>query len=293
MSGPYAHITLVHMFAGSKVDAIPDFPEEAKQAYLNYLRFSAFGSISPDYPCFSLSERSWADIMHQVPPGEMNQSAAKKLKNMGGQKKQKCFAWFLGYMAHVATDLTIHPVVQKVASGFPLHSICEIHQDVWIFDRLHIGEIHRANVLSGINGCFSRGNGYELDPDIDAFWSDLLQEVYPAHWNNSRPHFSEWHKSFGLVVDNILSGNMTLFGRHTMDGIYPDRTHINDTYIKKLPVPIDGSQDYNQIFDRAIESTEKLWSDVAKAVFQDNNQLSGNWSLDTGLNQANQLVFWG
>ena len=127
--------------------------------------------------------------------------------------------------AHVATDVTIHPVVQLKSKGDSTqHRLCELNQDAYIWDRLGIGEIGAADHFAGLDGCYS---GLHLDPDVERLWSDMLERTYPAEWRSNRPLVAAWHQAFKLVIDKVVSrGRAIPFGRHLAWGANP-RTRVN------------------------------------------------------------------
>ena len=71
MPAAYAHITMINAVALPKyLDAIPGFPQEAKQAVMQETSFCELGAISPDYLYLALTvnpdQAHWADLMHYV-----------------------------------------------------------------------------------------------------------------------------------------------------------------------------------------------------------------------------------
>lgn len=125
MPGAYAHITLVNMLREPKrLESIKSFPTDAISAILDYFKFCELGAVSPDYPYLALGDsnaKKWADEMHYTRTGSMIHAGVRLLKNMQGESKRKGLAWLLGYSAHVATDVTIHPVVELKVGDYDNH----------------------------------------------------------------------------------------------------------------------------------------------------------------------------
>ncbi len=298
MSGPYAHMTVVNAFTVTRLQGIPGFPNQAMAALLMYQKYAELGSISPDYPFFYPIQKVWADDMHHTETGKMIHEGVPLVAAMNADpnKQKKCFAWLCGYAAHVATDVTVHPVVQLKSKGdSTVHRLCEMHQDAYIWERLGLGEIGATNHFTGLDGCYK---GLSLDPDIEALWSGMLRRTYWDEWEDNEPVYPAWHGAFKLVVERVASqGHAVPFGRHLwvdLGALYPAKSEIDPTYIKGLEVP-GGTLDYDPIFDRAVASTERVWTDIAKGVYQGNNAYLasiGNWVLDTGCDAAGNLVFW-
>ena len=88
------------------------------------------------------------------------------------------------------------------------------------------------------------------------------------------------------------------FARHVAAGlglVYPAEAEVSAEFTRGLTVPT-GQQDYDQVFNAAIRDVGTVWQWVASAVLVgDVPQLvqAGNWDLDTGRDEHDQLVFWG
>lgn len=300
MSGQYAHMVIVNEFTVTRLQRLSGFPPQAIPALLKYQRYAELGSISPDYPFFYPIQKVWADHMHQKDTGKMLHEGVSLVAAMRADphKQRKCFAWLCGYAAHVATDVTIHPVVQLKSKGNSTeHRLCELNQDAYIWDRLGIGEIGVATHFTGLDGCYS---GSHLDQDVERLWSEMLERTYPHEWATNKPLFAAWHQAFKLVIGRVVSqGRAIPLGRHLwtdLGALYPPRSDINPAYIKNLEVPGGGREDYDPIFDRAVAATGRVWTDIAKGVYQGDTTYQtsiGDWNLDTGRDAAGNLVFWG
>jgi hypothetical protein len=309
MPAAYTHITLVNLLREpQRLQQIPGFPRDAIPAVLDYFKYCELGAVSPDYPYLAIGDNGaarWADLMHYEQTVEKIRVGVRHLRELHGEAQRKCLAWLLGYAAHVATDVAIHPVVFLKVGPYGenknAHRICEMQQDAYIFQRLNLGGLGLSEHLrSGIWACHDREDSGRLDREVDALWQTMLQEAHPAEYGTNPPDPSTWRKRFKLVVDDIAEeGNKLLpFARHVAAGlglVYPAESEVAPEFIRGLHVPT-GFQDYDQVFDAAVRDVGTVWRWIASAALgADSPQLAqaGNWDLDTGRDQRGHLVFWG
>ncbi|MBI5891841.1 MAG: zinc dependent phospholipase C family protein [Nitrosomonadales bacterium] len=309
MPGAYAHITLVnHLRLPHILESIPGFDNEAAIALMDHFKFCELGAVSPDYPYLVPMDKracQWADAMHYTNTGGMIRSGIRRLSQMNRNEDwRKAFAWLCGYAAHVGTDMTIHPVVELKVGEYALHKKehreCEMHQDAYIFQRLDLGPIGLAEYLdSSIGKCCSASDSGKLEPVIAALWGSMLAECHPVAIASNPPEMNKWHQAFKLVVDKVAEegGKLSPCARHlAVDcGLtYPETGSIDTGFIKGLSVP-GGKMDYDELFDQAIGNVKAMWSLIWTGVFAGNTDYQagfGEWNLDTGRDNSNQLVFW-
>lgn len=311
MPGAYAHIALVNQLrTPDQLESIPGFVDDSITPILDYFKFCELGAVSPDYPYLGIGNRGatqWADRMHYENTGDMIKSGVEYIASMpNGEPKRKAFAWLLGYAAHVAADVTIHPIVElKVgpyAQNKKAHRVCEMNQDAYIFQRLNLGDIGLAEHLdSGIWGCCDIPGSGDLDVAIADVWKAMLNECHPSAFRSCPPNLDAWHQGFRIVVDKLAEEGDSLFpfARHLAvnSGMaYPASDEIDQQYIKLLntPYPV-RSMHYDEIFNRAIENVKGIWSLIALGVFQGDQTYATaieNWNLDTGRDNKERLVFW-
>jgi len=316
MPGAYAHMTLVNLLREPRrLEAIPAFSNEAISAILEYFRFTELGAVSPDYPYLVIGDSDavkWADTMHYTNTGAMIQTGVDILKRMDGEDKRKGLAWLFGYAAHVAMDVTIHPIVElkvgKYNENKRAHRECEMHQDAYIFQRLNLGEVGLSEHLdSGIARCGELTDSHNLDAAIVTLWEELLKRIHPEQYRNNKPDVKRWHRCFMQVVDKIAEeGNhMSPLSRHVAVDIgltYPAASKINKKeYINKLQIshniaPTTEVLSYDEIFDMTVNNVCGIWEIVSSGIFLDDTRYLtqiGEWDLDTGRNrQDDELVFW-
>ncbi|MEE4358856.1 MAG: zinc dependent phospholipase C family protein [Desulfococcaceae bacterium] len=308
MSGAYTHITLENeMREPMRLEEIPGFPEEAIITILDYFKFCELGAVSPDYPYLAVDDSgaaAWADAMHYTDTGQMIHAGIRLLRDMEGEAKMKGLAWLLGYSAHVAADMTIHPVVQMKVGPYHEnksgHRTCEMNMDVHIFQRLNLGDIGLSDHLGSGIGLCSEGDSTEmLDLDVHDLWDNMMKEVYPEDYESNPPDIHKWHSRFNTIVSTIAqAGNILMpVARHVAADkglVYPAADEIDMQYIEDLETP-EGTMHFDDIYERALRNIESMWSMVARGVLEDDAECFetvGNWNLDTGRNEDDELIYW-
>ncbi|QTA83681.1 Phospholipase domain-containing protein [Desulfonema limicola] len=308
MSGAYTHITVENFLKEPmRLEAIEGFPEDGIITVLDYFKFCELGAVSPDYPYLALDDlgaAEWADSMHYTRTGQMIHEGIRFLRETEGEAKQKGLAWLLGYSAHVATDMTIHPVVQMKVGPYHEnksgHRTCEMNQDSYIFQRLNLGGIGLSDHLSsGIGLCSDPDNPDILDLDVHDLWEKMLQQVYPDDFEQNPPDIHKWHIRFNAIVSTIASaGNILMpLARHVAAEkglVYPLKDEIDMQYIEDLPSP-ESPIHFDDLFDRALKNVEWMWSLVTRGVLENDDECFEkvtNWNLDTGRDENDQLIFW-
>lgn len=243
--------------------------------------------------------------MHLPRTGEVIHAGVRRLLALGGEAQLKCLAWLLGFVAHVTTDVTIHPVVEKKVGLYQdnkkEHRICEMHQDAYIFQRLNLGEIGVSEHLnSGIATCHDAADPDLIDRDIVSLWTGMLQDVHPEEFAANPPDIDKWHGGFKFGIGKIAEegGHLFPLARHVAMGLgltYPGKGDIDSQFIKRVSTPA-GRRNYDTIFNAAIANVGNIWAVAARGVMQgENTYLAriGYWNLDTGRDQNDRLVFWG
>lgn len=309
MSGAFAHITVVNHFRESaRLNAVEGFPDQAKRAIRRYFKFCELGAVSPDYPYLAIGDSNaakWADEMHYNLTGDMIKRGVEIVRQETGETQLKALAWLLGYSAHVATDLTIHPVVEMKVGPYQgneaAHRTCEMHQDAYIYPRMNLADNIGVSehIDSGISACSLEGNGDRLDTDINRIWDIMLRTVHPDKFSDNPPNIDKWHNGFTDVVDLAEEGNQLFaLARHVAARkgyAYPNRGEADEQYLQNLETP-NGPKHYDEIFDKAIHHVSQMWSWVAMGVLDDDQSYLEhiqNWNLDTGKNENGIYAFWG
>ncbi len=311
MPGPYAHITLLHELmrpgtSGSIFNSSSGFLDALEQ----YFPYCALGAVSPDYPNLARHDDTagwWADAMHCARTGEMIASGVRRLGGTAGAVRDKQLAWLLGYCAHIATDVTIHPVVQAKVGPYAEnqrhHRVCEMNQDSYIYRRMNLGEIGVSDTFARtVAQCSDADDGTRLDRDIVTFWEGMLGDAYPHQFVKYPPNSASWHREFVAKAADCRAGEVRLFPLASviaaqMGVAYPAYETVDRQYIEEQLVPSETPclLHYDKIFDHAAENVAAVWRLVEQAVCAADpahvHQFE-EWNLDTGRDAHDRLVFW-
>lgn len=305
MAGGFAHITAATEAVG-RLAEVGGLTNADKRAVTQFVPFIEVGAVGPDYPYLG-RQAAWADRMHYRATGDVIRNGVRVLREFNtGATRSRCLAWLLGYASHVATDLTIHPVVElrvgPYASNKTAHRRCEMHQDAFIWHQRNLGDIGLADRFRiNIEHCSADGGG--LNTDIASIWERMLEMTYPEDFAGEPPNISRWNRGFKGIVDSIDDlGRLVPFTRHILASgavAYPSIDDVDATFIEDLSTP-EGSQHYDEIFDRAVDSIVNVWGVVGEALrartsMEMENALQNvpDGNLDTGIRLAgNSQIFW-
>lgn len=304
MPGAFAHITAVNFaMANSNLKSLA-MPRKAKSAISRNQKFVELGCVSPDYPYLKLGDadqNEWADKMHYEKVGVLIKKAIVLVKNLSDTDQEKAFSWLCGFVAHVVSDITIHPVVELRVGPYhenaKEHRICEMNQDAYIWPKLNLGEIGYADrVKINIGSCVDPENQSNLDGIIHDLWITCLTEVFPEKSHSCPPEINEWHKGFQRIVDNAEEAyRLFPFARHVAAEqglVYPSLDDVDQSYIKNLETPC-GIENYDSIFERATGNIQQYWCHLANAVFAEGRvDMFLDWNLDTGRCESGTLTAW-
>lgn len=302
MSGAYAHITVVNH--AQKMVKSSAMSHEAKYALGVHLKYAELGAVSPDYPYLASGQSKWADNMHYVNTSTLLRAGIEGLKKMTGTDREKSISWLFGFAGHMATDMTIHPVVEGIVGPYETnksaHRKCEMHQDSFVFQKMDLGDVGLTEHLrSGIASCTSAKNDDQLDGAITGLWMGMLQAAYPGDHQVVKPDPHKWHGGFtGLLKALTTTNRLFPFSRHVATNLnltYPAVSEIDEQYILNLKTP-EGKMSYDDLFDRACKNVLSVWEGLDLALSGKSGTFLDtlkNWNLDTGKSvPQNEYVFW-
>lgn len=311
MPGPYAHITLLYeLMRPSRLESIFTPLSGFGAALETHFPYCMLGAVSPDYPNLlrgDVTAPLWADAMHYTRACEMITSGIRHVRDTEVVARPKQLAWLLGYCAHVATDVTIHPIVQaKVgvyAENQRQHRICEMNQDSYIYRRMNLGEIGASDRFARtIVQCCSPADATRLDYDIVSLWEGMLADVHPELFAEQSPQPAAWHREFAAIVAGFGDNAARLFPLASiiaakMELSYPAYEVIDHQFVAGQLVPAEKPVylDYDDIFDLAVSNVAAVWMLVERLVCaEDPADLPalGDWNLDNGRDEHGKLVFW-
>lgn len=305
MAGAYAHLTMVATLNSPKeLQGLGGLSKKELGPLLSYTKYTELGAVSPDYPYLDLGSKpsaSWADAMHYERTGDRLKQGAEYVRALSGEQKYKALAWLLGFTSHILTDVTIHPVVELKTGPYAqdpkAHRVCEMHQDVFIYTSLNIGEIYSDTFIhNGVAACSEPGRPNNLDPLIAGVWGHMLQHTDAERYRQSPPEFTRWHTGFRHMLRAAGDGKFFPFARHMIAGqglVYPKSP--DSTYIKQLRVPGGTHMDYRDIFEKAKVNVRRYWELIALHCLTDSkSDLSAvhNWNLDTGRDESGRITMW-
>jgi hypothetical protein len=309
MPAAFAHLTLVNVLKERRrLEKIQGFPRPAIAVIARHQKFCELGVVSPDYPYLALGNAGaakWADKMHYTRVGDMVRAGVDYLRGISGEDQDKGLAWLLGYCAHVATDVTVHPVIElkvgKYEENKLAHRVCEMNQDVYIFKTRMNLDIGVAEFLSSsICACGRAGNPKSMDPAVSNVWTEMMRRVHPDEFAQNPPDIDLWHSRFTATVDNIAEEGYRLvaIARHVAADaglVYPLEAELDRTYLDSLRCPRGRNRSYDEIFDLAVKNVGTVWNWVANAVLRKKDEdvaAIGHWNLDTGKDENERFVFW-
>jgi hypothetical protein len=305
MPGAYAHLSVVND-AQKRAEAA-GLREDTLASLGLHLKFLELGSVSPDYPYLSRrrDQEPWADAMHYTRNATLLRAGVAAVSKLPEGLKAKATAWFLGFAAHMTTDMTIHPVVEMRVGPYSQnqgeHRRCEMHQDAFIFPRvMDVGDTGLSEHLAtGIATCHAEGDEDQLDPAIEQVWQAMLAAAYPADVAKAPPLPASWHSGFRGIL-SAMAGINHLFpwARHVSADLnlaYPAVDDIDPSFIRQLRTP-EGPMDYEAIYERARANVLMVWKGLDDALVTGRSDALGrldDWDLDTGRSvQTGRLVFW-
>jgi hypothetical protein len=315
MPGTYAHITLVDTLCiGRTLAGIGTLEDPVIHSLLDYAVYCELGSVSPDYPYLSLGDvnaEGWANGMHYSHSGDFVQQALRRLVtwNYHDVAAQKGIAWLFGFVAHIVADVSMHPIINRIVGPYEQnkkeHRRCEAHQDAYIFTKMNLGDINKAEHISncGIAECSA---GKRLDPDISGLWLDCLSVIpigQPVkdgiHGPTTDPDIDHWHSRFLFVMEEVTDelAHFPLISRvfdHVLGIGYPESGELDWRYIRNLPTPGGGTRDYDDLFRWTQENIRGAWRNLGQ-VLQDRDESPltlVNADLDLGEDMSGQSIYW-
>jgi hypothetical protein len=267
MSGGYTHITLAQLAieeARNRHEGL--LHDDAKRALGNWKKFCIVGAVAPDYPYLDILDShsvAWADAMHKGHAVALLRNGVTKIRDMADDNvRQKCMSWLFGFAAHVATDGTIHPVVNLKVGPYeenkPEHRRCEMSQDVFAHSRLNLGALEfNRQISTNVDDTSDMNDQNRMDPDIAKLWQDLLIGVYSGFNPQLQlPKIHDWHSAMRSMMKIGESGNVLFpFARHVAASqglVYPVATETE--YIHGLKIHNGSTMNFEEIFQKAFNN---------------------------------------
>ena len=320
MAGGYAHVTLVKCLCGdaNALDAMPNLSAGMKRALMFESSYVELGAVSPDYPVMCLLDDNaagWGNVTHYWHTLDVVRKAVPLIWDMhyGKGDTRKCLAWLFGYVAHVVTDLTVHPVVNlKVgpyAENKRKHRVCEINQDVYVFDKVLKQQITQAEYIRncGIRSCCDPADRDRLHPAVADLWRQCLPQVPGTKIElpsdllvptaSADPDY--WHRQFVMMIDDFAEegGRLPWLARQIAEAaglVYPELQDVDRQFIDRLETP-EGYMHYDEVFARTLANVKVAWDQLGAALGKTDGPgefTMANGCLDTGYDDNGNMMCW-
>jgi len=307
VSGGYTHVTLAQLAIEEVRARQKDLlHEEARQALGYWKKFCIVGAVAPDYPYLDILDShscGWADVMHKGHAIALLRNGAARIRDIADLNvRQKCAAWLFGFATHVATDGTIHPVVNLKVGPYEEnkaeHRRCEMSQDVYVHRRLNLGVLDfNRQISTNVADTADENNPKLMDADVARLWQEMLTEVYSSTVQQLQsPKVHDWHNAMLSMMKIGESGNVLFpFARHVASHqglVYPKEPEIE--YLQDLEVPGGSAMSFEDIFQKAKGNVVQLWGWLALSLQDKESPLDtlANWSLDTGIDENDRMIYW-
>ena len=271
--------------------------------------FLTLGSVSPDIPYLAhlaFGGFAWADIMHYHQTNRLVQNAVHSLAvaQTKGKIWKSQLAWLLGFVGHLVSDASIHPIVESIVGPYTdkdtnaNHSECEMMQDVLIMKEVLNLELADAEYTNLLRTSFENSSFKK----VSEFWARHAEVNCPMAGKFPVEAVID---SYINVLDTAEGGNAfaRAFRHFGLKLIY--RTHKDvitnaPDLVKKyysnvnLPNGLTGSF-RKEGFDFTVKNVVAVWSKIERALFTKDNitDYVSNWNLDTGVDQdENKTTYW-
>ena len=303
---------------------VPPIWEDEPNVHLK--EFVKLGAVSPDLPYLTdvmsgavLKKHNWADRMHYECTANFIHKGINNLLGIQGVDRDICFAWLCGYVAHVITDVVVHPAVNATVGAYIFNSTehrqCEMTQDVLIFDKLGNGDLIATQYNEFLPKCSNRpsdnipsNNANHIKKAVGDFWKDTL---IAAHDDPDTKKFhgeikpDEWFEKYRDKVRFV--GKPTFVTRHLLEGenlTYSRLADIPDDrrkkYFSEMRLPRNETGDfYQDVFKKAVVCVVDVWGKIYDDVDANNpgncmdppNGYIKNWNLDLGIDM-DKTYYW-
>lgn len=275
--------------------------------------FLHLGAASPDLPylSFNTGQINWADVMHYEKTNSIAVTGWKELRAIWPIRStadEIKLAWLLGYVSHLVTDATIHPVVEAVVGPYEQnkeeHRLCEMTQDSLIFNREKKIDITYAEFSSILNFCYESPHFHELME----FWG--RQIIFNYEDKGEEPNPLLWFSTYTKAIDAAEGGgNIIGLFRHLGVGInyiYKSKKEIMENYpedyekyFSKIRLPNGRIGSFpKDVFEKAVNNVIEVWDSLYRGFYSadfDVSKFVKNWNLDTGVDmdsQNREITFW-
>ena len=311
-----------------QVDLKNSYGEQVSKLLEKHPQYIYCGSVGPDIPYYDINifgkltcaGEPWGDLIHGQ-NGEDNslylRESALLLRDMKPEVHEKCLAFMLGYLSHIALDRTLHPFVYHYAGNYYhtdlaarknsifKHRIIETSLDLFLLsmkkttlnkyglnDKLNLSTADMSDIFAmlakSLGGCDSELNNVEP-----------IQKMYIRAFKKQKLFVKLFQKPF---LKNILfiTNKFTKFSVKTYSSLfYPSDQY--EGYLKKKNMfdirkltsyrdPVTNHMlkfNFSNKYKEAEELTIKLWQTYCDLVYDkininDFHKVFKGYSLNNG-----------
>lgn len=278
MPSGFTHVMLAKTFpenAGIKDDDLGLLLDQ-------HMTYFQLGAMAPDLPYsqqikwkFGEEEAHLADKFHYEKTTEIPLRAFEYIKKLTGADRDKAFAFFLGFAAHIVADGIIHPYVRDKVGDYEenkdTHRELEMRLDVFFLYRL----------TNGLNLNYTNIHDQIRDPltdfgAISKLFSKLVNEVYGADIDPK--DVVGWVNNMHTVFEAAESSNNQYYAKIPgFSGyLYLDKDEVLKNHqadlILRLNEPTDRDQNFAgkdiRFFEDCLPSFYSVFKKVATAAHE-------------------------
>lgn len=309
MAGAFTHILICDVAKRRRGLNLP-----LRQLLNKYSEFLFLGAVSPDLPylSFKTGTTNWADVMHYEKTNGIAINGHVDLKGRWATHQpsdEMLLAWLLGFVSHLVTDATIHPVVQATVGEYSTHKeqhrTCEMTQDSLIFNEVKKNDATYAEFSQILMFC-AKSTDFQT---LMGFWKKQLRATYPGKEDDFNPEL--WFTTYTAAIDVAEGGSgIVAFFRHAGLGekfLYHNKAELLakypqncESYNKKVMLPINGTGTFKkECFERAVQNVMDAWTYLFDGLTNDSivAEIIKNWNLDTGVDMIStppgHITYWG
>jgi hypothetical protein len=308
MAGAFTHFVVCDQAKSDRKVIDSDL----RQLLNRHYRFLFLGAVGPDLPYLSINTGgvNWADVMHYEKTNGVVRTGHAALREAWPSKtelEEVSFVWLMGYLSHLVTDATIHPVVQAIVGPYDQnkeeHRICEMTQDSVIYNIQRNGDIRYTEFSEMIAYC----KDHHCFEGVMEFWREQLMANYYAK-KKEEPHPRLWFTTYKEAID-LAEGGSTLVAifRHAGVGsnfIYKTRKEVEENhhdefvkYFEQARIPKGDPENFIDVFKKTIDNVLDAWKSAYDSLVL-NTPFEGlvkNWNLDTGVDMDStnkEVTYW-
>ncbi len=303
MAGQFTHILVAKY-------ALEGLQKKRDLSFLNHKPFTYAGSVAPDLPYFLKGYGSsfhWAERMHHK---NTKLAILCGLDYLDNNTSPESEAWFMGYIAHVITDMTIHPVVNAISGPYYTekkeeeaqhsHRYTEMIQDSFVINEFCRSDFDPAEFSGLLRRVSDKISNNKISRKIKTIWIEMLKSSDEELFKNKKPKIDRWYNNYLDFMTNpvdasVLTADEMVKFLGVKAILYKDiskiESDIMDKYILRLPFPEMSNQiqkpldskplNYSDVFNKTVFLVMDIWEMIYSRRVEFLKTLD-DWSLDTG-----------